>query len=809
MDIEKLLCELTLEEKIALVSGRNFMNTNPVPRLGIPSLCFADGPHGLRKQIGTFDNGVSTSEPSTAFPTAAATASGWNPENTRKMGEAIGRECRHYGVEVLLGPGANIKRNPLCGRSFEYFSEDPYLSGKMGAGAVSGIQSSGVGVSLKHFAANNSENYRFMGESVVDMRALREVYLKSFEYIVKESSPATLMCAYNKIYGEYCSENAFLLTEVLRDEWKFEGLVMSDWGATRDRCLAIKAGLDLEMPGDTAICRKRIFDAINSGELTGSELDRSVRRVLELVEKYHQNSQADVDFDAHHRLAAEIAEDSAVLLKNDGILPLSRGDRLLVVGEFFEKMRYQGAGSSMINPTKVTSPKAAFDRFGVDYIYARGYEEYSFEPNRELISEAVSASREYDKVLVFAGLTDYIESESADRENMSLPKNQLALIDALVEAGKKVAVVLFGGGVCELPFNDSVSAILCMFLPGQNGGEATYNLLFGNTSPSGKLAETWPKKYSDVPFGESFGVGINELYKESIFVGYRYYETAGVEVAYPFGYGLSYTSFAYENMRISKGERITVTCDIINTGDRAGAEVAELYVKAPRTDVFKPEKELRAFAKVYLEAGERRTVELSFEERELAYYDVKENRWVLEGGEYEIQIASDVRTVRLSEAIVIEGELDKHPYSEKLLEIYSGAHLDGVSNSDFEELIGFKIPTPPPKLPIHLESRFSDLKSTIVGKILFSAVLSIANKNLRIAKRMPDGEERQNKIKGATFLKRILESNSLRCMSMSEGRRLPYNFAEGFVELSNGHILRGAAKFLWGIRAPKLPTNKN
>ena len=486
MDIERLLAELTLEEKAALVAGTDFMYTNPVPRLGIKSVRMSDGPHGLRVQKSGGDNGVTGSEPATSFPTAATTASGWNPDNTYKMGKAIAKECLHYGVDVLLGSGVCIKRNPLCGRNFEYFSEDPFLAGKMGSAEVKGVQSEGVGVSVKHFALNNSENYRFMGDSVCDMRAVREIYLKAFEMIVKESKPHSVMCAYNKINGEYCCENKWLLSDVLRGEWGFDGAVMSDWGATHDRVKGIAAGLDIEMPGDTEICRKWIIDAVKEGKLESKALDEAVKNVLKLVERYENNPKGiNVDWEAHDTLAGEIAEDCAVLLKNDGVLPLKKEEKLFVSGELFDKMRYQGAGSSMINPTFLTTAKTAFEKHNINYKFCRGYAENSVIPDERLISEATNTAKDYDKVIVFAGLTDYVESEGCDRENMRLPENQLALIDALIKEGKKVVVVIFGGSPVELPFADDAAAILNMYLPGQNGGTAVYDLLFGIKSPSG------------------------------------------------------------------------------------------------------------------------------------------------------------------------------------------------------------------------------------------------------------------------------------------------------------------------------------
>lgn len=706
MDTEKLIAQMTVEEKAALVSGTNFMYTNPIPRLSIPSLRMSDGPHGLRLQKEGGDNGVSESEPATSFPTAATTASGWNPENARRMGEAIGRECRYYGVHTLLGPGVNIKRNPLCGRNFEYFSEDPYLAGVMGAAEVNGVQSTGVGVSVKHFALNNSENYRFMGNSIASEKTMREIYLKQFEYIVKHAHPATIMCAYNQVNGTFCSEHKWLLTDVLRKEWGFDGVVMTDWGAMHDRIASLKAGLDLEMPGDTAICRRWILDGVKDGTLPMEDLDKACRNILNWVGKTVKPADPKpVDWDAHHALAAEIAADCAVLLKNNGVLPLSGTERLHVAGELFENMRYQGAGSSMIRPTKVTTPKDAFK--------AHGVKTYALE--------------ESDTVLVFAGLTDEYESEGCDRDDMRLPESHLRLIDSLSESGKKVVVILFGGSPVELPFCEKVDAILNMYLPGQNGGAAVYDLLFGVKNPSGKLAETWPMRYEDVPGHETFGKEINEIYAEGTEVGYRYYSIHNVPVRFPFGFGLSYTTFAHSEWT-KDGNVYTQTIE--NTGDRFGGEVAQLFVDGV----------LKGFEKIYLNRGESKTVSITVEdEPETEYADT------------------------------------------------------------------YTVPEPQPGFPVTVESRFTDLNQSFMGRILYNAVLSVVKKQMKQAQKLPEGPERDNAIKGAYFMKRIMDSNSPRSLSMCAGNRMPYNFAQGFAELTNGHLFKGIRCFMKKIDVPKLP----
>ena len=706
MDIKAILGEMTVEEKAALVSGTDFMYTNPIPRLGVPSLRMSDGPHGLRLQNGSGDNGVAPSEPATSFPTAACTASGWNQENLRKMGAAIAEECRYYGVHTLLGPGVNIKRNPLCGRNFEYFSEDPLLAGVLGAAMVDGLQGAGVGVSVKHFACNSTENFRFMGNSVVGENTMRRIYLRQFEYIVKHARPATLMCAYNQINGTFCSENRWLLTDVLRGEWGFDGVVMSDWGAVRDRVEGVKAGLDLEMPGDTPYCRRAILDAVADGSLPMADLDACCERILRWIDAWWRPAEDfAVDWDAHHALAGDIAADCAVLMKNDGVLPLRDGARLHIAGELFAKMRYQGSGSSLINPTRLTTPADAFAARGIASVPAE----------------------DADVILVFAGLTDEYESEGWDREHMRLPEDQLTAIDALCATGKPVVVVLFGGSPVELPFYDKVSAILDMYLPGQNGGTAVARLLFGEANPSGKLAETWPLRYEDVPGHEAFGKGVNEVYAEGPEVGYRYYNAHKVPVRFPFGFGLSYTTFAKGEWE-RDGDAYVQT--ITNTGDRAGAEVAQLFLDG----------ELRGFEKVYLAPGESRTVRIVPEPEPAATWPDD-----------------------------------------------------------------YTVPPEPPTFPVNTESRFLYLNHTFMGRILVNAVLSVATKLEKKAKLLPEGDLRRHEEMGALFMRRTLEGNSPRTLSMCAGAQMPFNFAQGFVELANGHLLRGAGCFLKKIKVPPLP----
>lgn len=807
---------MTLYEKAALLSGTDFMYTNPIPRLQIPGINVSDGPHGLRKQASDAkDNGVSESEPATSFPTAATTASSWNPENVYRMGKAIATECSNYHVDILLGPGVNIKRNPLCGRNFEYFSEDPLLSGIMGAAEVKGIQEHGIGVSVKHFALNNSENFRFMGDSVADERAIREIYLMPFERVVKTAAPETMMCAYNKINGIYCCQNSWLLTNVLRKEWGFNGVVMSDWGATHERAKGVDSGLDLEMPGDSAISRKWIVEAAENGTLTEEKLNSAVENMLKLVvartEKKNMQQTglgglSDETRDAHHMLASEIAADSAVLMKNEGMLPLNRKDSFLVVGELFDKMRYQGSGSSMISPARVCTPKDAFEQSEVNYKYVKGYRENSTLVDQKLELEAIAEAKRSKKVLFFAGLTDYVESEGVDREHMKLPDNQTRLLDQLTLLNVEITVILFGGSSVELPFEKKVNAILNMYLPGQNGGQATADLLFGVKNPSGRLAETWVMNYEDVPFGNLFGKKAIEVYKESIFVGYRYYQTAGIPVRYPFGHGLSYTDFKYSNMKyVLEENELVVTGTLCNTGSYDGAEVVQCYVSVLNSKLWRPNRELKAFQKIFLRKGEVEDFELRIPQKDLEVFWDDKKVYVLENGTYEIQICKDVNTLIWTDSVEIKGEVLQNYQPVDVNRVYNGVHLELVTDSIFESMSKNRIPKEIPTLPITLESRFTDLKKTFMGRILFHFVISVAKNSEKRARKLPEGTERDNRIKGAIFLKRVLESNSLMTMCMTGGKTFPYHLACGFVEMANGHILKGIFKMCNPPKVEKLP----
>ncbi|WP_214467590.1 glycoside hydrolase family 3 C-terminal domain-containing protein [Microbacterium flavescens] len=666
--------DLTLEEKASLTSGASFWYTKPVDRLGIPSIMVTDGPHGLRKQREGGDHlGLGDSVPATCFPPAVGLGSSWDVDLVHRVGEALGTETSIENVAVLLGPGINIKRSPLCGRNFEYLSEDPIVSGVLGAAIVKGIQSKGVGTSLKHFAANNQEDDRMRSSSDVDARPLREIYLRGFQRVVEDAQPWTVMCSYNRINGVYASEDPWLLTQVLRDEWGFEGLVVSDWGAVNERVPGLAAGMDLEMPTSNGVTDAQIVAAVHEGSLDESVVDTAAGRVLDLVRKAQAgagSAQGPLDVDAHHALAREAASRSIVLLKNDAVaeagaplLPLSKDARLALIGEFAEKPRYQGAGSSMINPTRLDT---ALDEIRAtatgDVSYAQGFSvkpNVSLEETASLRTEAVAAASAADVVVLFLGLPARLESEGYDRTDIDLPADQVALLDAVVAVNQNVVVVLSNGGVVALPFADRVPAILEGWLLGQAGGGAVADVLFGAVNPSAKLTETIPLRLEDIPAFLDFpGEFSHVRYGEGLFVGYRWYDARRMDVAFPFGHGLSYTTFSYGDASASVNARgdIDVTLTVANTGDRAGREVVQVYTSLPGGRVQRPKRELKTFASVALEAGEVAEVTLTVRRKDLAYWDIRLDGWAVEGGDYVIDVAASSRDIRSTVEVTVEGD---------------------------------------------------------------------------------------------------------------------------------------------------------
>lgn len=775
MDIEKILKEMTLEDKIALCSGENFWETKKYEAYGIPSLFMCDGPHGLRKQENGADMlGVHQSRAATCFPAEVTTAGSWDPKLLTAIGSAIGEEAREQGVGLVLGPGANLKRNPLCGRNFEYFSEDPYLAGKLAAGFIRGAESQGVGASLKHFAANSQEHSRFTSDGVMDERTLRELYLTAFEIAVKEGKPATVMCAYPKLNGVHCSDNKKLLTDILRTEWGFGGLVVTDWGAMNDRIEGFRAGCDLNMPGGSDYMEKDVLQAVKDGALPERCVDDSARRVLELVFRAEETlkEKTDCDYDAHHALAKRAAAEGAVLLKNEGgILPLKQDAKIAIIGAMARTMRYQGAGSSHINPTKLSQPMD----FLPDALYASGCDERG-DTTDALLAEAEKAARQAEITVVFAGLPDRCESEGFDRDDMKLPEGHLRMIEAVARANPNTVVVLLCGSVVECPWADRVRAILYMGLPGQAGGEAVADLLYGRSNPSGKLAESWPMAYRDVPSSEIYGKTADALYQEGIYVGYRCYDKAGVPVRWPFGYGLSYTAFAYSGLT-AEGDRVSVS--VKNTGTYAGAEVVQLYIGAPQDGLHRSLRELKGFQKVFLQPGESRTVTFSLTDRSFALW---QDGWKIPGGTYTVCIEN------LTVSIQKSGETLPIPAWQK--ESWY-AHCSGKPNrADWEAMLGHRY-TPPAlkKGSFTMDNTVMEMKDySLIMKIMFRAVESTIAKGFDGKKDYENPEFR--------MLMNSSAGSPLRSMQISGGMKggvLP-----GMLEMANGHFFRGIRKMIKG-----------
>ena len=662
MDIKSLVSQLTLEEKAGLCSGADFWHTKAVERLGIPASMVSDGPHGLRKQDEEVDHlGINDSIKAVCFPAASATAASFDREMLCRMGEAIGDSCQHEKLSVVLGPAVNIKRSPLCGRNFEYFSEDPYLAGQMASALIHGIQSRNVGTSIKHFAVNSQEHRRMSSSADVDERTLREIYFPAFETAVKQEQPWTVMCSYNRINGVFASENPWLLTEVLRGEWGFEGYVMSDWGAVSDRVAGVKAGLDLEMPASGGFNDRKIVEAVRSGKLDEAVVDQAVERILNIVYRFVEHAKPETPWDkeAQHLLAAEVAADCMVLLKNEeGILPLSREDEIAFIGEFAEKPRFQGGGSSHINCFKTTSALEAAE--GLKIRYARGYSVADDCATDEMIREAVEAARSARVAVVFAGLPDVYESEGYDRTHMRMPDCQNRLIEAVAAANPNTVVVLYNGSPVEMPWIGSVKAVLEAYLGGQAVGLATVRVLFGEVNPSGKLPESFPKKLSDNPSYLFYGgEGDTAEYREGIFVGYRYYDRKETELLFPFGHGLSYTSFDFSDLRLSREritdqESLTATVRVTNTGKRAGKTVVQLYVGDCESSVFRPVRELKGFEKIFLEPGESKDVSFTLDKRSFAYWNTKIHDWHVESGEFRIEIGHSSRDIACCAAVQVD-----------------------------------------------------------------------------------------------------------------------------------------------------------
>lgn len=652
-NVSKLLKQLTVEEKAALCAGEDFWHTRGIARLGIPAMMMCDGPHGLRKQDGDADHlGIHESTQAICYPSAAGLAASFDRSLLERLGTALAEECQAENVGMLLGPGMNIKRSPLCGRNFEYFSEDPYLTGELGTSYVNALQKGGIAPCAKHFAANNQETMRMVGNSIVEERPLHEIYLAGFERMVKAAKPWAMMCSYNKINGTFASENHALLTDILRDRWGFDGCVVTDWGAVKNRVKGLYAGVDLEMPGGDKA--QKIVDAVNSGTLEMAVLDQAVENILNLVARTqkHRKSNISINYEQHHALSGELAADCSVLLKNDRkVLPLSTTQKVAFLGAFAATPRYQGSGSSHINSYHVTSALEAAACFPVTY--AQGYL-LSGEADGALLAEAVKLAEESDAAVIFAGLPDISESEGFDRTHMNIPPNQSALIEAVAAVNPNTVVVLENGSPIVMPWANKVPAILEMYLAGEAVGEAEVKLLYGEVNPSGKLAETFPYKMSDNPSYLNFpGEGTEVHYHEGIYVGYRYYDKKEMPVQFPFGYGLSYTTFEYSNLSVS--HTLAVSCKVKNTGSRAGKEVVQLYIASEKSNVGRPVRELKGFEKVMLEPGEEKQISFQLDNSSFAYYEPRIHDWFVESGNYMIEIGASSRDIKLTTSVSIEG----------------------------------------------------------------------------------------------------------------------------------------------------------
>ena len=702
---ELLLKKLTLEEKCALLSGAETFKTRGMPEHGIPQIWLSDGPHGLRKQAGESDHlGLNPSVPATCFPTASAVANSWDAALGEEIGAALGEEAAAQEVSVVLGPGLNMKRNPLCGRSFEYFSEDPYLAGKLAAGYIRGIQSKGVAACPKHFAVNSQETRRMASDSIVDERTLREIYLTGFEIAVKEGHPRSIMSSYNLVNGTYANENKHLLMEILRGEWGFDGAVITDWGGSNDHALGVKNGSTLEMPAPGGDSVRELLAAVESGKISESDIDARLSELLPLV--FDTKAALDAaprEFDAaaHHALARRAAAESLVLLKNEGsLLPLAAGSKVAVIGDFAKNPRYQGAGSSMVNSTQVDVLLDKLIDSELNVIgYQQGFDRHG-KPDAALQKSACELATQADTVILCMGLDEIAESEGLDRSNLRLAQNQVDLLQAVAAVNPKIVVVLYSGSVVETPWLDNCQALLYAALGGQAGAGAVADALTGKVNPCGKLAETWPLTYADVPSAADFATRRKTVeYREGLYIGYRYFTTAEKAVRFPFGYGMSYTTFAYSDMAADEqGVSLTVT----NTGSVAGTEIVQLYVAKKNSELFRPAKELKGFARVTLAPGEKQRITIMLDDKAFRFWNVKANRWEIEGGEYELLVGASVEDIRLCEKISVHGTATVHPYEDVDLDCYYKGDVLSVSDADFEKLLGHPIPNGKTKIDRNL-----------------------------------------------------------------------------------------------------------
>lgn len=794
-----LISQMTLKEKASLCSGKDFWHLKSIERLGLPEIMVCDGPHGLRKQNAENKKvGIGNSYPATCFPTAVTTACSWDRDLIYKMGQALAEECLQHGVSVLLGPGVNMKRSPLCGRNFEYFSEDPELAGEMGAAFIAGVQSKGIGTSLKHFAGNSQEMKRMTSNSIIDERALREIYLRAFEKAVKKSQPWTVMNAYNLLNGTYCSENDWLQNKVLRDEWGFKGAVVSDWGAVNDRVAGLNAGNDLEMPSSGGVNDTKIVEAVKCGVIDETTLDERVDKLIDIILKGAANKKPGYKFDvkAHNLLSRQIAEQSMVLLKNDGnILPLKRveGEYVAVIGAFADNPRYQGAGSSIINPTMIDSGRRAFNNSPISVKFADGYDRSGKRKNEDAyITEACNLAKNASKAVVFIGLTDDYESEGFDRSTMKLPDGHNRLVEAVSRVNDNVIVVLEGGSPVEMPWADDVKAILNAYLGGQSVAPAIVDVLTGKANPCGKLAETYPVCLKDTPTSFRYPDSKEDVqYRESIFIGYRYYDKVERNVRFPFGFGLSYTSFEYSDIKLkkknlTKGEGAKVTFTIKNTGDVAGSEIAQVYVAKPESKIFRAPKELKGFVKIHLEPGEEKKVTVELDDRAFAFWNTATEDWCVESGEYKILVGASSRDIRLEAAAKMKSEDD-----ETIVDLResAGVYFDGdparAREDDFKVIYGGEFKLAPEITSDSLNNSIERSKDKGLAKFIYNTV-DLAMK--------PKGG-----VGSSMITNTIMQTPIRNYVSMSNGL-FTEDMADGLLKVFEGKdVAKGVGKIAKGV----------
>jgi len=803
VNIKQTLSEMTLEEKVSLCLGKDTWHTRSIPRLGVPSMMMADGPHGLRKEREDDSQPIlKDSYPSTCFPTASALASTWNRDLIKRVGAAMGEECQAEGVSVILGPGANIKRSPLCGRNFEYFSEDPYLSGEMAAAMIRGIQSQGVGASLKHFAANNQEYRRMLIDAVIDERALREIYLAAFEFAVKQAQPWTVMAAYNKVNGDYCTESYRLLTKILRGEWAYQGVVVSDWGAVGNRARGFTAGLDLEMPGVPNGCSAHIAEAVRTGLLEEPVLDQAVARLLRLVELSTCNLAKNKHSDkaVHHALAKDTAAEGAVLLKNENaLLPLRKDMKIALVGAFAKHPRYQGSGSSLIHPSRLDMLYEEMIAIaGKEHIqYAPGYSLTDASVDEHLIEKAVRIAEWADAVVVCAGLMDLDEVEGLDRTHMKLPGSHNRLIETIVKVNTHTIVLLSNGSPVEMPWIRDVPAVLEGYLGGQAGAGAHAALLYGKINPSGKLAESFPVHLEDNPSFSQYPGRLNTVeYRESIYVGYRFYDSTGKDVLFPFGHGLSYTDFSYSDIKLSRkkiqtDEELTVTFRVKNCGKVPGKETAQVYVRDIESSVFRPEKELKGFVKVDLNPNEEKTASIILGKRAFAFYDIDSKDWKVESGTFEILVGASSQDIHLRAEVDVHGE--KLTVVEPQPEVYTHFPANArVSKEDFETLLGRSVPdnTGGPK-PYSLNTPIVDMRHSFVGRFVEKKIRKQINE-------MFIGQPNESL---QLMMERSAIESPLRVLIKFSGGALRRETLEALLLLANGKVWQGIKTLIKSSRS--------